>query len=214
MSCGKRRWSIKELREFEKEIAALFLAKRIRAPIHLSDGNEAQLIEIFQSVEETDTILSTHRNHYTALLKGISPEWLKQEILEGRSMHIMNAEHRFLASSIVGGICPIAVGIAQGIKMQGEKRRVWCFVGDMAGQSGIFHESAKYAKNFNLPATFVVEDNHYSTNTPTAEAWGLIPGKEVSAPRWVGRWQNGGILYYSYRRRSWGHVGVGQFVRF
>ena len=41
----------------------------------------------------------------------------------------------------------------------------------MTYETGIFHECHKYAKNFNLPLKIVVEDNGFSTNTPTQKAW-------------------------------------------
>jgi len=203
-----------ELIAFEQEIKKLFLNKKIRCPIHLSGGNEEPLIEIFKQVKPSDWCLSTHRSHYHALLKGIPPWWLKQEILAGRSMQIMSAEHRFLSSSIVGGICPIAVGLAMAIKRRGGKRRVFAFIGDMAGESGIFHESVKYARGHDLPVIFVIEDNHFSTDTPTAKVW----AKRESATKEgevaiIESWLNGAVFRYSYTR-VFPHVGCGQFVRF
>lgn len=202
------------LMQFEEEIKEFFLEAKIRAPIHLSRGNEEPLIEIFKEVRPEDWVFSTHRSHLHALLHGIDRQWLKQEILEGRSIHIMNAEHRFFTSAIVGGICPIAVGVAMAIKRKGEESRVYCFVGDMAAETGIFHECTKYAKNLNLPVTFVIEDNHYSTNTPTGKVWGFNdrrpPEGEISI---VESWSKGQILYYRYTRK-FPHQGAGQWVKF
>ena len=80
---------------------------------------------------------------------------------------------KFYSSSIVGGIIPIATGVAKAIKDKNEKNKVWCFIGDMTYETGIFHESYKFSRNFKLPLEFVVEDNNLSTNTPTNETWGL-----------------------------------------
>ncbi len=189
-----------ELVAFEEEITELFLQKKIRAPIHLSRGNEEELIKIFRDVKRDDWVCSTHRSHYHALLHGIDPAWLKQEILDGRSIHIIKGDCRFLSSSIVAGVVPIAVGIAMGIKMKGEKRHVWVFVGDMAAETGAFYEATKYAARQGLPITFIVEDNGLSTNTPTQEVWGQSKGKPD-------------IIKYSYIRGC-EHVGVGQWVHF
>lgn len=199
--------SKQELIDFEEEIKDLFLAKKILSPIHLSRGNEEQLIEIFEQVKDEDWVLSTHRSHYHALLKGISPEWLRNEILENRSIHIYNKEHNFFSSAIVGGICPIAVGIAMGIKIKNESVHVWAFVGDMAAETGIFHECTKYAENFDLPITFVVENNEFSTDVPTKKVWGKTkanPGKINSSNK---------IVRYSYER-VFPHVGCGKWVEF
>ena len=35
----------------------------------------------------------------------------------------------------------------------------------------VYYEVYKYAKNNNLPLKFVVEDNNFSTNTPTSKVW-------------------------------------------
>lgn len=182
--------SKEELINFEEEIKELFLAGKIRAPIHLSRGNEDQLIEIFKEVKAEDWIFSTHRNHYHALLKGIPKEWLKQEIIAGRSMHINNKRYKFFTSSIVGGCFPIALGVAKAIKRRGDIERVWCFIGDMAAETGIFHECVKYATSYNLPIHFVIEDNGFSVDTPTRKIW-----------------------RYSYAR-VFPHQGVGKYVIF
>ncbi len=99
-----------ELIEFEEDIKTHFLKGEIRAPIHLSAGNEDALIEIFRQIKETSWVFSSHRSHLHALLHGIPKEWVKSEILAGRSMHLNNREYKFMTSSIVGGRLPIAIG--------------------------------------------------------------------------------------------------------
>jgi pyruvate dehydrogenase E1 component alpha subunit len=128
---------------------------------------------IFRGVQENDWVCASYRSHYHALLKGISPEWLREQIISGKSMEIYSKEHKFLTSGIVPGQIPIALGIAQGLKINGsENGRVWAFCGDMAAESGIFYECVKYADNHDLPITFVVEDNGLSVDTPTEVVWG------------------------------------------
>jgi len=190
----------RDLTQFEDEIKQLFLDARIRAPVHLSRGNEEFLIEIFKQIDRDDWVFSTHRNHYHALLKGIDREWLKREILAGRSMHINNKEHRFMASSLVGGCLPIAIGVAMAIKRKRSKRHVWVFIGDMAAEMGVFHECIKYAARHSLPITFVIEDNGLSTNTPTQLAWGRGKGEAK-------------ITRYKYKR-GFPHINVEQWVTF
>ena len=186
--------------DFEEDIKNLFLEGKIRAPIHLSRGNEDALIEIFKQIKKVDWVFSTHRSHYHALLKGIPPRWIKEEILAGRSMHLYNLEHRFMSSSIVSGCLPIALGAAMAIKRKRLKRNVWAFIGDMAAETGIFHECAKYAARNNLPITFVVEDNGLSTNTPTQLSW----GKSKEQPN---------IITYKYKR-FYPHINAGTWVEF
>jgi pyruvate dehydrogenase E1 component alpha subunit len=173
-----------QLIAFEKDIADTFERGEIKAPVHLTGGNEQNLINIFKYIGVNDWVCSTHRSHYHALLKGVPPNEVKQAILDGHSITLNFREYKFITSAIVGGIIPIAVGLA----MAGE--RVWCFVGDMASETGIFHESIKYATGQNLPITFVVEDNNMSVDTPTDKVW-----------------------RYSYQRK-WPHQGNGRWVTF
>ena len=110
-------------------------------------------------------------------------------------------EHKFYSSSIVGGSVPIATGVALALKRKKSTSRVWCFVGDMTFETGDFHLSYKYAKNFDLPIQFVVEDNNMSTNTPTDNAW----GRKSAIPN--------DVIYYSYER-GFPHHGTGNWVLF
>ncbi len=182
--------------EFEVKIKELFLDKRILYPCHLSGGNEDELIKVFQ-FREGDWVFSTHRNHYHALLSYFTPDELKSWIIKNGSMHVY--KDRFFTSGIVGGIIPIAVGVALGIKRRGGTEKVWCFIGDMAAETGISHESAKYAYLNELPITFIIEDNGYSVDTPTREAWGQ--GGECE------------IIRYEYKR-VYPHVGAGAWITF
>jgi TPP-dependent pyruvate/acetoin dehydrogenase alpha subunit len=199
-----------ELIAFESEIADTYCAGKIRGPVHLSDGNEDQLIDIFKNINEEDWVFSTWRSHYHALLHGIPEEKVKEEVLKGNSITLCFPEYRFFASAIVNGIVPIATGAALGIKRKGEKRHVWCFVGDMAAEAGVFYENVKYADNHKLPITFVIEDNGESVGTPTDVVWGYDKSKQK--PDYLS-WKRGNILYYRYKKK-WPHVGAGKWVTF
>lgn len=195
-----------ELLKFEIDIKELYEAGKIKAPVHLSGNNEDPLIDLFQYVHPDDWVFSTWRSHYHALLHGISAAWLRQEILNGHSITICNSEHNFFSSAIVGGIIPIAVGTASGLQRKESPRMVWCFIGDMAFETGIFHESYKYAVGHNLPIRFVVEDNGLSTDTPTRDTWGATNLKEF-------RSAYSRIIYYKYER-IYPHHGIGKWVMF
>ena len=190
-----------ELISFETEVKERYENGEIPAPVHLSKGNEEELIEIFQYVHEDDWVYSPWRNHYHALLHGIPRETLMDQIVRGKSMSVYSDKPKFYSSSIVGGILPIALGTAMSIKMKGEENKVWCFVGDMTFETGLFYETYKYARNFGLPIEFVVEDNGVSTNTPSEEAWG---GKQTPPAD---------VFYYQYER-TYPHHGTGNWVLF
>ena len=201
--------------DFEKEIRSLYEDGEIRGPIHLRDGNEDQLIEIFEHIKTNDYVFSTWANHIHALLKGIPRESVKNRILESESMAMNFPEHNFFTSAIVGGIPPIALGTALSFKRKDSKDRVWCFVGDMALRTGICHESIMYAISHDLPITFVVEDNGKSVGTPTQDAWG-----EVEIDKLLKFYKSlidltslCDIIYYKYSL-TYPHSGTGTFVSF
>ena len=191
-----------DLRNFELEIAELFNKGLIRAPIHLAGGNETQLIEIFKNIKPEDWVLGAWRMHYHALLKGVPPEALRAEIMAGRSIALSFPEHRILCSAIVGGIIPIATGIAMGIKRRRGTERVWCFVGDMTSCTGTFHENQMYARGWDLPITYVIEDNRISVCTDSRAVWGDGIAEK-----------DGFVIGYGYKL-NWPHSGAGKRIQF
>lgn len=191
-----------DLIAFEAEIAAEFNAGKISYPVHLSDGNEAQLIKIFQEVRPQDWVFTTWRSHYHALLKGVSCETLRAAIFRGESMRLRFPEHRVYGSSIVGGTISHALGVALAIKRSGVDERVWAFVGDMGAHSGVFYECRHYAAAHDLPLELVIEDNRASVCTPTYDVWGTSPPLP-----WM--W----VRQYEYKSK-YPHAGAGVRVQF
>lgn len=190
-----------DLIKFEELIVSHWEDAKIRGPVHLSHGNETSLIEIFKRIKTTDWVFSTWRSHYHALLKGIQPDWLEKEILAGKSITICNIDEKFYSSAIVTSTLSIALGVAQSIKKDNGTDKVWCFIGDMSFESGIFYEVHKYARNFDLPLYFVVEDNGISTYTPTEATW----NKKRDIPN--------DVIHYNYKSK-YPHYGSGKWIAF
>lgn len=191
-----------ELITFEQDIAAEFNAGNIRAPIHLDGGNEAQLIEIFKGIYPDDWVCGSWRMHYKCLLHGVPPEILKHDIIAGHSITLCYPERRIISSAIVGGVLPIALGLAWAIKRAKGKNRVYAFLGDMTSTTGIFTECCVYSQGHDLPLEFVIEDNALSVCTPTQETWG-DPFK-ASSP---------GVSAFHYKL-PFPHSGAGKRVNF
>ena len=191
-----------DLIKFERLIADHWEAGKIQGPVHLSGGNENELIEIGKRIAPTDWVFSTWRSHYHALLHGVDPRDLKQKILDGKSITVVDKESKFYASAIVTGTLPIALGVAKSLKLKGGDEKVWVFLGDMSFESGIFYEVHKYARNYDLPLYFVVEDNGVSTNTPTLDTWNGIQ-REIPSD----------VIYYKYKSK-YPHYGTGKWVVF
>ncbi len=199
-------WTPSLLVEFESRVAEAFNGGRIRAPIHLSDGTEQQLIDIFKDVKENDWIFCSWRSHYQCLLKGVPEEEVYAEIIKGNSITLAFPEFRVFSSAIVGGTLPIALGTAISEKTAGSENKVWCFIGDMTSEIGIAQTCFEYAKNFDLPIIFVIEDNGVSTVTKTRDVWNTQELRYESLSR-------KDILYYKYKSR-YPHSGAGKRVEF
>jgi len=206
----------KDLSNFEKDIASIYESGKIKAPVHLRDGNEQNLIDIFNDLEisKEDYVYSTWASHLHALLKGVPAGRVKKDILEGRSISLIYPDYNFYSSGIVGGISPISVGTAMAIKKQAKSNRVYCFLGDMSFRTGISHESIIYAISQNLPLTFVIEDNGKSVGTPTQECWGAVTTESLyHIYKNISSESDTDIFYYKYQM-SYPHSGTGVFVEF
>lgn len=192
---------IERLKKFELLVKEKYEKGLIKAPIHLSGGNEKPLIKIFKKIKKSDWVISNWRSHYHAILHGIPEKEILKEIIKGKSMSLNFKKYKFISSSIVAGGIPIALGIAMGIKKNKKRNKVHVFIGDMTFETGVFHECYKYSKNFKLPIKFIVEDNNLSTNTPTSYAWNKKSKifKDVS--------------YYKYKRK-FPHHGTGNWILF
>lgn len=196
-----------DLLAFQEDIKERFLRGEIRHPIHLCDPNQLDyLIPLFQEIQPQDWLFTTYRGMFHWLLKDVPPDYLRQWIIEHGAMNFCDKEHRIISSAIVGGCLPIAVGTALAIKRQDGWEWVWCFLGDMAAETGTFKEALTYSVGHCLPIKFIIENNGLSTNTPTHQVYGK---NESSYP--IGDYEH---LRHVLYQRNVPHVGVGQWVTF
>jgi len=195
-----------KLIQFENNIAELFNNAKIKAPIHLYSNNEDNLIKIFKKIKKNDWVFCSWRSHYQCLLKGVPPKILKKEILEGKSISLCFPEYKIYSSAIVGGVLPIAVGMALSLKRKKSRNKVYCFMGEMTSETGIAHETIKYSRNKKLPIHFIVEDNRKSVCTDTRKTWSQRKlTYEKSSDKYV--------TYYKYNLK-YPHAGAGKRVQF
>jgi pyruvate dehydrogenase E1 component alpha subunit len=200
-----KNYTKQELIDFETEIGECFNNSLIKAPIHLYFGNEEQMIQVFQNVKDEDWVFCTWRSHYQCLLKGVPLEKLKKDILDGKSITLCYPEFNIYSSAIVTGSIPISVGTALDIKRKNQSNHVWCFVGDMASETGTFFENWKYAVNHDLPITFIVEDNNKSVCSDTRKVWNTNSlFFEEPRPK---------VIYYKYESK-YPHAGAGKRIQF
>src|SRR5581483_4459942 len=150
-------------------------------------GEEAVAVGAIANFRAGDFITSTHRGHGHCMAHGTHIAQNEQERQEhlnkmmaelagketgysrgrGGSMHIADTAHGNLgATGIVGGNIPVATGAGLAIKMQKKDGVVYCFFGEGAVNSGIFHESLNMAAIWDLPVVYIVENNMYAMSVP------------------------------------------------
>ena len=196
--------SIPDMQAFEREVADAFNSGRIKAPIHLS-SNFGQVHEYFNAYwKDGDWVATNWRSHLHCLAGGVPRNELMQAILAGKSITLCFPEYKVISSAIVGGIIPIAIGIAWAIKHKGGTEKVHVFMGDMTARTGIKYECAQYAEGHDLPISFISENNGISVCTPTVEVWGVGDGGVIKRAR----------TYEYCKKLDWPHSGAGKRVEF
>lgn len=200
-----KEYTPQQLSDFETKVAEKFNSGAIKSPVHLYDGNEKEIIDVFKNVKDDDWVFCTWRSHYQCLLKGVSQELLMEDILNGKSITLCYPEQKIYSSAIVTGSIPIATGVALDIKLKKQTNHVWCFIGDMASETGTFFENYKYAVNHDLPITFVIEDNNKSVCTDTRKVWNseILTFENIKSK----------IIYYNYQSK-YPHAGAGKRIQF
>jgi len=194
-----------DLIDFEIKVCDAWKNKEIRAPVHLYSNNEEQMMEIFKNIKSNDWVFCSWRSHYQCLLKGVPENRLLSDIKNGRSISLCYPDYRIFSSAIVTGIIPIATGVAFDIKKKQSNNHVYCFIGDMTSQTGCFFENWTYSVNYDLPITWVIEDNNKSVCTDTRKTW----NSDILS------FQNNNkkIIYYSYENK-YPHAGTGERIQF
>ncbi|MGM0398249.1 MAG: thiamine pyrophosphate-dependent dehydrogenase E1 component subunit alpha [Halobacteriota archaeon] len=195
------------IREFEETASDMFADGEIPGFVHLYIGEEAVGVGACSALEESDYITSTHRGHGHSIAKGLDPKLMMAELLgsvegynngKGGSMHIADVDANMLgANGIVGAGPPMATGAALSASYRDSDEVALGFLGDGAVAQGQVHEAINLAATWDLPAIYVVENNHFGEGTPvedqhnvenlseTAEAYDIpgftVDGMDVTA---------------------------------
>ena len=179
--------SMRMIREFEDAVHDEFSAGNIPGFVHLYAGEEASGVGFCMHLDDRDYIASTHRGHGHCIAKGCDELGMMMEIFgrkeglcggKGGSMHIADLSKGMMgANGIVGGGPPLICGAALAAKTLKTGGVAIAFVGDGASNQGTTFESYNFAKVYDLPAIFVVEDNGYAETT--SSSWSVAGGSQV-----------------------------------
>lgn len=155
------------LRAFEDAVAEGHQQGSLPGLLHLSMGGEAVAVGTFTCLEDADRVFSAHRPHGHFLAAGVAARSVMAELAgketglcrgRGGTMHLMS-DRAVMATGIVGGTLPIAVGYAMTLAPGAV---AVCFFGDGAVQTGAFHESMNLAALWRAPVVFVCENNGWA----------------------------------------------------
>jgi TPP-dependent pyruvate/acetoin dehydrogenase alpha subunit len=168
------------IRYFESESVRLSLAGKIPGGIHSSEGQEAVAVGTMAALDGQDVASGTHRSHHHALAKGLGPRPVMAELFgkatgvsggRGGSMHLVDADRRFLGSNgIVGAGLGLAMGAALGMKLQSQSLVAVGFFGDGGANTGRVWESVNLAALWGLPLIVVCENNLYAVETHISDS--------------------------------------------
>lgn len=176
------------IRRFEERTAQSYQQAKIGGFCHLYIGQEAAAVGSIMALNGDDPIITAYRDHAHALVRGMNPNYAMAEMYgkvdgcakgKGGSMHFFDKPHHMYGGhAIVGGQCPLAIGLAFATKYNNENKVTICYLGDGALNQGAFHESMNLAGLWNLPIIFVVENNGYSMGTKTSR--GTTEAKDLA----------------------------------
>ncbi len=159
-------------RVFETRVAEQYTKGRVAGFCHLYAGEEAVALGAMWHLRKDDYVIGSYRDHGYYLLRGGDPRKCMAELFgrlegcckgKGGSMHMFDWDINFLGGyAIVGGMCPLAVGVAKAVQYRKEDRAVLCFFGDGATNQGVYHEALNMAALYKLPVVWVCENNYWA----------------------------------------------------
>ena len=179
------------IRRFEERCAQSYQQARIGGFCHLYIGQEATAVGTIAALREDDAVITAYRDHAHALARGMPGGAAMAEMFgkitgcargKGGSMHLFDVgRHMYGGHAIVGGQCPLAVGIAFAMRYLELDRVCLCFFGDGALNQGALHESMNLSAIWNLPVVWVCENNRYSMGTSIGRGTAMAEDLRVKA---------------------------------
>ena len=170
------------IRKFEEAVLALHGRGMVPGGIHLSIGQEAEIVGACMALRADDFMTGNHRSHGHPIGKGARVAPLMAEIMgkatgvckgKGGSVHLADFSVGSLGESgIVGSALPVAAGAGLSAQMRGSDQVCLAFFGDGAINTGAFYESMNLSATWRLPVVYLCENNLYATTTASADVTG------------------------------------------
>jgi len=164
-------------RSAEDRIMALYRQGRISGSVYTGRGQEAVAAAAGLALGPDDVVAPLNRELACHFARGVAVAHVFRNFLgrgngptAGRdgNMHFGVPERNvFPLVSMLGCLCPVAVGAALAFKRRGEPRVAMTFWGDGAMSTGDVHEGLGLAGVLDVPVVFVIQSNRYAYSTPT-----------------------------------------------
>jgi 2-oxoisovalerate dehydrogenase E1 component len=161
-----------KIRIIEEKLLDLFQLGKIRGTTHTYIGQEAIAVSALSCLKKQDMVISTHRSHGHFIAYSNDYEILVDEIFglpEGVCHGLGGSQHlqfeNFYSNGIVGGMVPVATGMALAEKLKGNDSIAVSFMGDGALGEGVVYETFNIASLWNIPVLYVIENNRYAQTT-------------------------------------------------
>lgn len=160
------------IRRFEETVMENFPRGVFFGTTHTYLGQEANAVGVITNILENDIIFSNHRCHGHFLAYGGDPHLLFAELM-GRATGVCGgrggSQHlhwrNFYSNGILGGIVPIATGMALAEKFKQTGAIAVAFLGDGTLGQGVVYEALNIASLWNVPILYVLENNRIAQTT-------------------------------------------------
>ncbi len=169
--------SLYRIRRFEETVLDNFPKGIFFGTTHTSLGQEANAVGVLAHLEPQDIVFSNHRGHGHFIAYGGELRLLFAELM-GRSTGVCGgrggSQHlqwrNFYSNGVLGGILPIATGMALAEQRKGSGAVTFVFLGDGTLGEGVIYEALNMASLWSAPVLFVLENNRIAQTTPFEKA--------------------------------------------
>jgi len=165
------------IREVEQRLLRLYAEGKLTGTVHTCIGQEFAAVAACAALAPGDIVCSNHRGHghyvaWTGDVDGLVAEVMGRSTGatagRGGSQHLYS-KNGFYSNGILGGMAPVATGIALAEQLKRSGAVCCLFMGDGAFGEGAVYESMNVAARRRLPLLMIVEDNLYAQSTPQRE---------------------------------------------
>ncbi len=173
MDNGTLYTSMVMIRRFEETVLENFSRGVFSGTTHTYLGQEANAVGVLSNIQPSDVVISNHRCHGHYLACGGDPYPLFAELMgkatgvsggRGGSQHLHWGN--FYSNGVLGGMVPIATGMALAEKRKSSGAVALAFLGDGALGEGVVYEFLNIASLWGAPILYVLENNRIAQTTP------------------------------------------------